>query len=244
MISAFIKGINQLSDKSTRKPLWIAIAIAMLVFIMLWASVLGLLRHTTLFEWGFLETVVDALGGIAVFVLTLVLFPGVVSALVSIFLDRVAENVETLHYPGLTPAPGQPMGEAVKGGMQFLGLVVGLNILLLPFILAGPIYPILFYGINGYLIGREYFELVATRRLSLGDTRRLRKDHQFAVISAGVLVAFMLTIPIINLLTPVIATAAMVHLFEGWRVKAGLPEVRQPDTDVMGAGPDQPLKTK
>lgn len=243
MISAIFKGINQLGVKSTRKPLWIGVMTSLVVFAVLWGSVLMLLKHTTLFEWGFLEAAIDLLGGLAVVVLTWVLFPGVVSAVVSIFLDQVADSVEETHYPGMASAPGQPFKEALSGGLRFFGLMVALNLALLPFLITG-IYPILFYAVNGYLLGREYFELVATRRLSLGDARRLRKDHRGAVFTTGLLTAVMLTIPVLNLLTPVIATAAMVHLYEGWRTKAGLPEVRTAGTDITGAGPDTPLKTK
>ncbi len=239
MISAFIKGVRQLGDEQTRKPLWISAALAAAVLAGLWAAVLALLDHTTLFAWGFLESAVDLLGGLAAAVLTFILFPGAVSAMVSVFLDQVAETVESRHYPELPPAPGQPMKEAVLGGLKFLGVMVALNILLLPFIFTAVLYPILFYAVNGHLIGREYFELVAARRLSADDARRLRKDHKVGVFMAGVLTAFSLTIPVVNLLTPVVATAAMLHLFEDWRKKGGFPQTRTPGANLTGAGPDR-----
>ena len=94
---------------------------------------------------------------------------------------------------------------------------LGLNIVLLPFLLIPPVFPFVFYGVNGYLLGREYFELVALRRLGAREARALRLARRGPLILAGALVAVLLTIPVVNLVAPVVATAAMVHLFEAWR---------------------------
>ncbi len=217
MIGAFLKAVQQLGDKNTRKPLWIGIGLAIGVFVVLWISAGFVIRHTALFEIPWLETISDTLSGALVLVLTWVLFPGVVSAVVALFLDQVAESVEQRHYPSLAPAGGQPMGEQVSMAAKFLGLVVLLNLMLLPFMLLGPAYPVLFYAVNGYLLGREYFEMVAARRLGLRDVILLRRAHSGQLFLAGVATALLLTVPLVNLLTPVIATAAMVHLFQTWR---------------------------
>ena len=75
----------------------------------------------------------------------------------------------------------------------------------------------MFYLVNGYLLGREYFEMVGVRRLPVADVTSLRKAHSLSVLMTGIAIAFLLTIPVVNLLMPVVATAAMVHLFEKWR---------------------------
>ena len=67
------------------------------------------------------------------------------------------------------------------------------------------------------MLGREYFEMVGVRRLPAADVTSLRKAHGLSVLMTGVAIAFLLTIPVVNLLMPVVATAAMVHLFEKWR---------------------------
>jgi len=100
--------------------------------------------------------------------------------------------------------------------LAFATVAVGLNLLLLPFYLLllwfPPAYAVLFYGVNGYLLGREYFEQVAMRRLDPEAARRLRRAHQGRIVLAGVAIAFLLTVPILNLIAPVLATAFMVHL--------------------------------
>ncbi len=221
MLSALIKGVNQLSDRSTRKYIWFSVAGAVLTLILLWSAVGWVLTETSISQIGWLEGTVDVLGGLATLALTWFLFPATVSAVIGLFLDNVAECVEHRHYPSLDKAPGQPVGEAIITTIKFFGILIGLNVLLLPFLFLGPLFPFIFYAVNGYLLGREYFELVASRRLPSTEVVRLRKAHQGGVWMIGVAIAFLLTIPLVNLLMPVVATAAMVHLFEKWREGGG-----------------------
>ncbi|MEQ8319534.1 MAG: EI24 domain-containing protein [Rhodospirillales bacterium] len=217
MIGAFVKGIDQLGDKATRKYLWFSIIAALITFAALWSVIGWVLTETAISSVGWLEGIIDVLGGLATLVLTWFLFPATVSGVIGLFLDQVAECVENRHYPHLGPANGQSVGEAVIMSAKFLGILVVLNILMLPFLFLGPLFPFVFYLVNGYLLGREYFELVASRRLPQADVAVLRKSRQGSVLMVGIVIAFALTIPVVNLLMPVVATSAMVHLFEKWR---------------------------
>ncbi len=221
MISAFIKGIDQLSDKGTRKYLWFSVLSALIAFIVLWTVIGFLLRETSISQIGWLEGAIDVLGGLATLALTWFLFPATVSGLIGLFLDQVADCVEARHYPGLPDANGQSVGEAVVMSMKFLGILVVLNILMLPFLFLGPLFPFVFYLVNGYLLGREYFELVAARRLPPAEVTKLRKARQGGVLMVGIVIAFGLTIPLVNLLMPIIATSAMVHQYEKWHPTGG-----------------------
>lgn len=221
MISSFVKGIDQLGDKATRKYLWFSIIAALITFAVLWSVIGWVLTETAISSIGWLEGVIDVLGGLATLVLTWFLFPATVSGVIGLFLDQVAECVEKRHYPRLGPANGQSVGEAVIMSAKFLGILVVLNILMLPFLFLGPLFPFVFYLVNGYLLGREYFELVASRRLPQADVAILRKSRQGSVLMVGIVIAFALTIPVVNLLMPVVATSAMVHLFEKWRPDSG-----------------------
>lgn len=217
MISALIKGINQLSDKPTRKYIWYSVVAAILTLIVLWTVVGYVLGETALTDIGWLEGAIDILGGLATLALTWFLFPATVSAVIGLFLEQVADCVERRHYPSLGPASGQSVGEAVVTTLKFLAILVVLNLLMLPFLFLGPIFPFVFYTVNGYLLGREYFELVASRRLPAAEVQALRKQRQGGILAIGIAIAFLFTIPVVNLLMPVVATAAMVHLFESWR---------------------------
>jgi uncharacterized protein involved in cysteine biosynthesis len=72
-----------------------------------------------------------------------------------------------------------------------------------------------FYGVNGYLLGREYYELVALRRLPAVPLRGRWRAERPRLVLAGAIIAFLLTVPVLNLVAPIIATAFMVHLFHG-----------------------------
>lgn len=221
MFSALIKGIRQLSDPKAQKVVWMGIGAALLTFTVMWVVIAEVLAKTAIFETPWLEGIADLLGGAITLVLTWLLFPSVISAVIGLMLERIAEAVEARHYPNLPAANDPPLTEALIGAAKFLGVMVVLNLMLLPFLFFGPLFPIVFYGVNGYLLGREFFELVSHRRLAPADARVLRKERQSAIIGIGVVFAFLMTLPIINLLTPVVATATMLHLFEAWRGEAG-----------------------
>ncbi len=217
MLSAYIKALDQFSDPAIRHVLWMAIAIAVAVFAVLWGVIDYLLANSALFETGWLEWATDVLGYVATLALTWFLFPGVVSAAVGVLLEAVAAAVEARHYPHLTPARGQPLGQSVLTAVRFLAVLIVVNVLMLPLLLIAPVFLFVFYAANGYLLGREYFELVALRRVGREEARTLRKANRGRLFAFGAVTAFLLTVPVVNLLTPVAACAAMVHLFEAWR---------------------------
>ena len=220
MIKAFIKAAQQISDPRARRVVWIALLAAAGVFIALWALIGFLLANTALFTIGWLETAIDLLGGLATGVLTWLLFPATISAVIGLFLEDIASAVEERHYPKLGPAHGTEFSDTVITTLKFLGIMLVLNILMLPFLLTGPLFPFVFYSVNGYLLSREYFELVALRRVTSLEAQALRKRNALKLFLTGVLVAFLLTVPIVNLLAPIIATGMMVHLFEDFRNRA------------------------
>lgn len=217
MLAAFLKAIEQLGDPAIRRVLWLGLGLSVVIFALLWVAVGWALTHFALFQTGWLETVVDVLGGFATLVLTWFLFPAVAATSIGVLLDGVAEAVERRHYPGLPPARHQPLGELALSTARFFGLLVLLNLLMLPALLVPPVFPFVFYGVNGYLLGREYFELVAARRLPPAEMRRMRRQHGARLFLAGIVTALLLTVPVVNLLAPLVATAAMVHLFEAMR---------------------------
>lgn len=173
---------------------------------------------------GLLEWLVDiaAIGAIAV--ASFFLFPAVMVSIMALLLEEIAAAVERRHYPELLPARAQPVSEAILGNLIFVAATLILNLLVLPLYLIliwiPPLNLVLFYLLNGYLLGREYFELVSLRRLALPESRSLRRRFRGKVILAGVVITFLLTIPLVNLVTPIIATAFMLHVFEDLRRQA------------------------
>ena len=199
------------------RVLGLSLMLSAVLFVLLWTGVGLVLTQTSLFQIGWLEAAIDILGGLATAVLTFLLFPAVASTTAGFFLDSVAEAVESRHYPAQGPARRQSMAEIMLTSVRFLGILIALNLVVLVFLPFAPIFPFVFYGVNGYLLGREYFELVALRRIEPGQAKTLRRGNRIAVLAAGVIIAFLFTLPIVNLAAPIIGTAAMVHVFERLR---------------------------
>lgn len=215
MLTAFLKGFGQLTDPRVRRLVWLSAALAILAFAGLWGAVGFLLAHTALFTIGWLDTAVDVLGGLATLVITWVLFPAVLSAAVGLFLDPVAAAVEQRHYPGWPPPRQQPILEVAGSTLRFVAVLLLLNLFALLFLVIPPLFPFVFYAVNGYLLGREYYETVALRRVDITTARAIWRANRLRLVIAGVITAVLLTIPVVNLVVPVVATAAMVHLWAG-----------------------------
>lgn len=158
----------------------------------------------------------EILGNFAVLALTWLLFPAVATAILSFFLDGVLARLEAQHYPALPPARGMPLGAVLASSGRLLGLTIGLNLLALPiYLLVSAINPLLFYGVNGYVLGREYFDLVALRRLDGVAATALWRERRGRWFLAGVAIAALLSLPIVNLAAPLVAAAFMLHLVTG-----------------------------
>jgi uncharacterized protein involved in cysteine biosynthesis len=216
MLKALSKGISQLNDRATRQILWLCIGVAILIFICLWSGIALILANTSFPQWGWLEVATNVFGGLATAIITWFLFPGVLSAIIGLFINQIGDCVEVRHYPDLPKANGPPFLSSVISSIKFLSAYIVINLCLLPFLFLGPLYLPVFYIANGYLISREYFELAAHRRLSTTSAKILRNAHKGQLLSLGVAITFLLTVPIINLITPVIAVSAIIHLSQTW----------------------------
>jgi uncharacterized protein involved in cysteine biosynthesis len=177
-----------------------------------------LLAGIAWFGIGWLDWLVHALGTLAALVLAWLVFPGALAAVTALWSDAISAAVERRYYPRLGPARGQAALDGVSAGLRLVGAALVLNLALLPLYLLLPgINLVLFYGANGYLVARGYFEPAALRRLDLPAARALFARRRVTVWLAGVLITFMTTVPLLNLVVPIVATALMTHLLEDLR---------------------------
>lgn len=144
---------------------------------------------------------------------TLLVTP-VAALFVGFLLDDVADAVEARSYPDLPPARPVPALRQVAGALRLLLLMLVANILgLFVWLLAAPVAPFYFLLANGWLIGREYFELVACRRMAPGAATSLRRANRWDGIVVGACVAAAMAVPLVNLLAPLAGVAAVTHQF-------------------------------
>lgn len=221
MFRALFLGFRQLGAPSSRRLLLRCLLLAILTFGLLVAAVgalLGVLDPTGL---GWLDTSLAIAGSAATLVVAWLLFPVTIAIALGFFVEDVADQVEQRHYPDLPPASAMAISESVRGALRFAAVALLLNLLVLPLYLLPGANLVIYLALNGYLLGREYFELVAGRRLPRATVSGLRRRLRGWLWLAGVIIAAMLAVPLFNLIAPVVAVAFMVHLFESLRRERG-----------------------
>ncbi len=175
-----------------------------------WAEgALGPSAHTPL---SVLIWIVSFATGLGILLGGVFLMPAVTAFVASFFVDQIADEVEREHYPAEPSGKALPFLRAITEGTKTALLAVLIYLAALPFIfLAGAGLFLIFFA-SAYLLSREYFELAAMRFRTPADAKAFRKQHQSRVFSAGLLIAAFVSIPIVNLATPIFGMAMMVHL--------------------------------
>jgi CysZ protein len=214
MISSFFKAIGQIPDPGFRRVIGRSLLYAIGIFVLLLSFTWWLIVSSRFFGIGWLEWIVDFVGGATAVVVAFLLFPGAMMFVVSLMLEKIARAVEKKHYPYLPPPQPQAMSETVLIGLRYTSIVIALNLLFLPLFFIPVINIFVFIGLNGYLLGREYFELVALRRLEPDAVRKIWREHRSQLCIAGMIITSLLTIPVVNWFMPVVAAAYMLHIFE------------------------------
>lgn len=211
MIQAFCLALRDLADPAIRRFVWTGVFASLVGLALLVAGVEAVLLESRLFDTSWLDVGIDVVGGLGVAVIAFFLFPVVAAAIAGLLGDAVVSAVERRRYPELPNPPHS--GSDFVSTLRFLGLVLAINILILPVHLLPGVNLLVFGVINGYLLGREYFEQVAARRLDADSVRAMRRQHTIVLLMAGLIVAFLLAVPVVNLVAPVFASAFLTHLF-------------------------------
>ncbi|TPL48328.1 sulfate transporter family protein [Mesorhizobium sp. B2-4-6] len=196
------------------------LGLTLLALVALW---LGLESVLEWLAWPWLQALLPGmpswagwLGGIIagiVLAVGLALLIAPVTAIVAgLFLDDVAEVVERTDYPNDPPGRPVPALHSLVLAIKFFGVVVLGNIVALLLLLVPGINIAAFFIVNGYLLGREFFEFAAMRFRPEPEAKALRREYAGTVFLAGLVIALFLAVPLLNLLTPLFAAAMMVHL--------------------------------
>jgi uncharacterized protein involved in cysteine biosynthesis len=218
MGKAFALAIADALTPAGRRALLQSLAGAFILLALLWLGAWALLDlvHIARFPW--LDWPIRILGDLAAIFLAWLVFPSMSMLVLGLFLDRVIGEFEAAHYPGQPPARAIGIGEAILGGVKLALIGLLLNILALPvYVFLPGINLLVFYGLNGYLVGREYLEQVALRRLEPRAVHLAWHRNRIGLITAGAAVAFLLSVPLVNLAAPLLGVAFMLHLFEDLR---------------------------
>ncbi|WFU08313.1 sulfate transporter family protein [Rhizobium sp. CB3090] len=223
IIHAARLSIANLFAAETRKVFWKVLGLTLLALVALWfvlrstfiAFVLPWLQSfmPSIPDWtSWLTFLLAVLAGLGLALALALLISPVTALIAGLFLDDVADVVEKRDYPADAPGKALPFVPAMKSSLKFLGIVVAGNIIALLLLFIPGINLVAFFLVNGYLLGREFFEFAAMRFRSPEEARQFRSKYAFTVFLAGLVIAAFLAIPLVNLLTPLFAAGMMVHL--------------------------------
>lgn len=213
MLQDLSRAFAELGDPRARKVVLLGVGLAILTLIALIVGTNALLDWAMTTRWAWLDTIVEVLGVLGTAVVAWFLFPGVVVAISSLFLERIVDATEDRYFPDLPPPRSVSVIEAAGSGLRLLALALALNILALPVyfvpLLNFPVWVLL----NGYLVGREYAELVGMRRLDRPKLAVLLRQQRWQFWTAGMVIAVLLAVPFLNLVVPVVGAAFMTQRF-------------------------------
>ena len=222
ILNSFFKALGQMGDRRFRRVLWLGVLLTIALLVAAYAGFLWVLdawlgETVTLpggYEIRWLDDLLTFSSVFLMLALSVFLMVPVASAITSMFLDEVAQAVEDHHYPNLPPVPGVPFYDALKDTVNFLGVIIAANVVaLVVYALFPPAAVFIFWALNGFLLGREYFTLAAMRRIGRPAAKVLRRKHAGAIWLAGILMAMPLSIPLINLVIPILGAATFTHIF-------------------------------
>ena|ERR1700733_4456448 len=192
--------------------------LTLVLFGLMFAAVQYGVQHLPPLRWHWLNYAVDLIASLLV-VLALVFLGVPVAALfASLFLNGVAKRVEQKYYPSAAETPGAPFSTYLFTGLRFAAYVIVVSLALLPADVMLPgVGSVASWVADGWLLGREFFELAALRHMSRADADDMRKRHGFGILGAGMLIALLATIPIVNFIAPLFGAAFMVHVFQHYQ---------------------------
>lgn len=242
MLDAAAKALAQMFTRPFRtvllKSVGLAVALLAVLVIVLyrllawlsttgetWAEgTLGPLAHGPLAALGW---VLALALGFGLFAGAIFLMPAVTALVASFFGDEIAEQVERRHYPLEPAGAAPPLGRAILEGVKTAALAVLIYLCCAPFLLLAGFGAVMFFLATAYLLGREYFDLAAMRFHPVADAKALRRQNRAMILIAGMFIAGFVSIPILNLATPLFGTAFMVHIHKRLAGR-GRPELLEP----------------
>lgn len=241
MFDAVAKALSQILSPPMRAILWRSIALALVLIVALATGLQRLLSWLASSAAQWAETslgasyhlpieisswVISIAAGLGIVVGAVFLMPAITALVASVFVDDVADIVEREHYPAEKPGQALPFASAMfQGGKTALWSVL-VYLVAVPFLLFGGLGLIIFFVATAWLLGREYFELAAMRFRPIDEAKAMRKQYAGTVFAYGAIIAAFVSIPIVNLATPLFGMALMVHMHK--RLSGPRPELIAP----------------
>ncbi|MCP3439686.1 sulfate transporter family protein [Bradyrhizobium sp. CCGUVB14] len=241
MLDAAVKALSQMMSPPMRTILWRSIGLALVLIVVLAIGLQRLLSWFATYGEVWLEGllgpswhsslevlawIISIAAGLGVVFGSVFLMPAITSLVASFFVDDVADVVEREYYPAERPGTALPFNQAILEGIKTALLTLLVYLIALPLVLFAGAGFLIFFLAAAWLLGREYFELAAMRFRSPEDAKAMRRDNAATIFTAGLFIAAFVSIPIVNLATPIFGMAFMVHMHK--RLSGPRPELIEP----------------
>lgn len=227
MFDAAFKALAQMTTPPFRRVLLKSVGLALVMVVLVAIGLQRVLSHLADSGGAWAETalgpqahaptavliwVLAIASGLGVITGALFLMPAVTAFVGSFFVDEIGEEVERVHYPAEAPGRALPLWLALWEGIKTALLAILVYLGALPFVLFAGFGLIIMFVANAYLLSREYFLLAAMRFRPPEEARAMRRTHRASVFLAGLPIALLVAIPVLNFATPLFAMAMMVHV--------------------------------
>ena len=229
LFSPLARSVAQIGDRAFLGVLLISLAWSAAAFVLLHLGTVWVV-HRVLALQGWQAWGADVLGSVGASFLALWLFLPLAAGIATLFIERVARAVERRHYPQLPPAPGASLPVQIADALALMWRILLLSLLALVLAVLLPgIGLLLAWAIGAYAIGRGLFMTVALRRFDRAMAERMYAANRPAILVQGAAMALAGYLPGVNLLIPVLGTAAMVHVLdEAMRRDPRVPDATRP----------------
>lgn len=221
MIRHISRAMGMFLVPGTWGVIFLSIAITAISFIVLFAGAYWGIAQIpeagwTLFgwNWAWVDNVVEALAGLLLIILFIFLLIPVSAITLGFFVEVIANKVEDRWYGGRGQLREPSIGEILGVLVRFFFWVIVLNLLVLPLYFIPLVNVVVYVVLNGFLVGREFFEMVALRHVPPLEVARLRRENKFTIFTAGAVTTLALSIPVVNFVAPVFGAALMVHVYK------------------------------
>ena len=209
--------------------LWgLMMACAGLTVVVALIAVVGLTwgtAHLVTIQTGWLDTLVNWIVGILLGIGGWFMLPALSVFIAALFQEKTILYVERIAYPDTARRESPPFWSELFADLKFTVWAVFLNLLVLPLYFFGIGF-IVSMLLNSYLLGREFFEIVAGYHIGKPQAKTLGQQHRAALYGGGAILTVMTLVPLLNLFVPIIAIVWMVHVYHG---------LRQPGTTNIGS---------
>jgi CysZ protein len=241
MLDAAVKALSQMMSPPMRSILWRSVGLALVLIVVLaiglqrllsWFATYGEVWLEGLLGPGWhsslevLAWIISIAAGLGVVFGSVFLMPAITSLVASFFVDDVADVVEREYYPAERRGVALPFNQAIIEGIKTALLTILVYFVALPLVFLAGAGFLVFFVAAAWLLGREYFELAAMRFRSPEEAKAMRRDNAATIFTAGLFIAAFVSIPIVNLATPIFAMAFMVHMHK--RLSGPRPEQIEP----------------